>query len=404
MNENILDTIDLQKLGERLQRARKRQGLTQAAAAGIIGVARTTMTAIEQGERRIKASELIQLAEAYGRTVSEFVSGRPHIEPAHVQFRSTTTVTPEDEALIAQSIDLLLDLCTNYVELEQITDTPMARNYPPVYHYKELGFSTDQAAEGLAITERNRLGLGDGPVPILRDLLEKDVGLRIFYLPLRPSGRFSEIYFFEPNLGGCIAINALQEREKGRCRWSLAHAYAHFLAHRTKVTVSFQDQYQRKPESERFADSFATYFLMPTNGITQRFNALYQAQGQVTPADLVKFAHYYGVSFQALLLRLENMRLIPSGVWEKLMERGFSVKEAREKLGLEPLPEPTGMLPPRYVKLAMAAYHRAELSEGELADFLHTDRLEARRMAMAPEWQSQTDETIDQDLRELVKH
>lgn len=402
MNENILDTIDLQKLGERLQRARKRQGLTQAAAARIIGVARTTMTAIEKGERRIKASELIQLAEAYGRSVSEFVSGRPYIEPGHVQFRSTPAITPEDEARIAEAIDWLLDLCTNYVELERLTNTPLARSYPPVYHYKELGLSTDQAAEGLAITERHRLGLGDGPVPILRDLLEKDVGLRIFYLPLRPSSRFSEIYFFEPTLGGCIAINALHEGEKGRCRWSLAHAYAHFLAHRTKVTVSFQDQYQqRKPESERFADSFATYFLMPTSGITQRFNALYQAQGQVTPADLIKFAHYYGVSFQALLLRLESMRLIPSGVWEKLMERGFSVKEAREKLGLEPLPEPTDMLPRRYVKLAMVAYHRVELSEGELADILHTDRLEARRMA--PEWQSQTDETIDQDLRELVK-
>lgn len=398
MLENILDTLDLPELGQRLQQARKRQGLTQEAAAKIINVARTTLTAIENGERRVKASELLKLADAYQRELSDFVRDRPEIGEFQVQFRSALSKTPDDEARVVESIELLQELCQNYLELEQMTSKPFVQNYPPLYRY--IGRSTEQAAEGLAMAERNRLGLGDAPIPILRDILEQNVGLRIFYFPIQPSSKFSEIYIYEPTLGGCIAINNRHTKE--RCRLSLAHAYAHFLAHRSKPTVSQADEYQRKPESERFADSFAQYFLMPTNGITQRFNALYQAQGKVTPADLVKFAHYYGVSFEAMLRRLEAMQLVPGGLWERLKTRGFKVKEAQQQLGLESIPESTEQFPKRYIELAVEAYDEGELSEGELAKYLKTDRLSARTIANNWLQQAEAIEAFDQDIMALV--
>lgn len=398
MLENILDTLDLPQLGQRLQQARKRQGLTQEAAAKIINVARTTLTAIENGDRRIKASELMKLADVYHREISDFVRGKPEVGEFQVQFHSALSKTPEDEARIAESIDLLQELCQNYLELEHLTNKRLVQNYPPIYRY--AGRSTEQAAEGLAMAERNRLGLGDAPIPILRDILEQNVGLRIFYFPIQPSSKFSEIYIYEPTLGGCIAINQLHKKE--RCSLSLAHAYAHFLAHRSKPTVSLADEYQRKPESERFADSFAQYFLMPTNGITQRFNVIYQVQGKVTPADLVKFAHYYGVSFETMLRRLEGMQLIPSGLWERLKARGFKVQEAQQKLGLESIPESTEQFPKRYIELAVEAYDQGELSEGELAKYLKTDLLTARTIANNHLQQAKAIEAFDQDIMALV--
>ena len=79
MESNILDSIDMRQIGKELQDARKHRGMTQEAAAEVLGVARTTITAIEKGERRIKAGELIKLARAYGRQVSDFVRQRPRI-------------------------------------------------------------------------------------------------------------------------------------------------------------------------------------------------------------------------------------------------------------------------------------------------------------------------------------
>src|SRR6266851_5410926 len=60
MDQSVLDTIDPRVLGDDLQKARKRRGLTQEDAAKIIETARTTLVAIEKGERRIKPGELIK--------------------------------------------------------------------------------------------------------------------------------------------------------------------------------------------------------------------------------------------------------------------------------------------------------------------------------------------------------
>ena len=66
MTTNILDNLDLQKLGKSLREAREKCGMTQAEAAEVINVARTTLvtmcfalglTTYEQGQRRLKPTE-----------------------------------------------------------------------------------------------------------------------------------------------------------------------------------------------------------------------------------------------------------------------------------------------------------------------------------------------------------
>jgi len=170
----------------------------------------------------------------------------------------------------------------DYLELEEIMEAPLVRKYSPVYAV--AGLPLAQAAESVALEERNRLGLGDGPVPILRYLLEQDVGVRLFYLSL-PSG-FSELYVYDEALGACMAINSQHPEE--RRRWSAAHGYLHLLVHRYKAEVAVEYGYRRQPESERLADAFARYFLMPTGGLTRRFNDILRTQGKATPAGLCR--------------------------------------------------------------------------------------------------------------------
>ena len=65
MQQHVLETIDPRGLGQRLQEARKARGITQQDVADSLSVARTTITALEKGERRIRPDELIQLAKLY---------------------------------------------------------------------------------------------------------------------------------------------------------------------------------------------------------------------------------------------------------------------------------------------------------------------------------------------------
>ncbi|MEH2159100.1 ImmA/IrrE family metallo-endopeptidase [Nostoc sp.] len=397
MATNILDNIDLRTLGELLQQARKKCGMTQADAAKVIDAVRTTMIAIEKGERRLKANELIKLARAYGRSVSDFVRPRPVVQPFEVQFRAVYQRSQEQQAEIEPFILHLEELCQNYLELEKIMDSPIPRNYPLEYQVTDMPIKS--AAESIAVAERQRLGLGDAPIPQLRDILEQDVGLRIFYLPMPQ--KYSEVYSYNEQVGGCMAINANHPEE--RRRWSMAHGYLHFLVHRQKPEFHFDGQYQRFPESEQLAETLPKYFLMPTSGLLKRFNDMYRTHGKFTPTNLFTLAHYYGVSVEALVYRLEEMELLPSGTWDKLRDRGLKVRKVQEELGLEQIPQRIDMMPLHYQHLAIEALDQGLITEGRFADFLCVDRLKARRIAEALREHSSgmMEEDTDFDLRQM---
>ncbi|WP_017304274.1 XRE family transcriptional regulator [Spirulina subsalsa] len=387
---NILDNIDLRQLGERLQQARKRCGMTQLDAAQIIEAGRTTIVAIEKGDRRLKPEELIKLARAYGQSVSDFVRPRPVVESFDVQFRAAFRRTQEDEAEIQPVIAKFQQFCENYLELEQIMTSPLPRNYPS--EYQTSGRLVELSAEAIATQERQRLGLGDRPLSSLRDILEQEVGLRIFYLPM--PGKYSEIYSYNDLMGGCLAINVYHPPE--RQHWSLAHGYLHFLAHRHTAVVDREEQYQKLPESvretlrsKRLAEAFAKYFLMPTSSLLKQFNDRCRAnEGKFTPTDLFSLAHYYGVSVQGLTYRLEEMKLLPSGTWDNLFvkrceakERGLKVRKMQQELGLQPDQQRREITPIHYQHLAIEALDQGKITEGQFSRFLGVDRLEARRIA-----------------------
>src|SRR5215218_3358126 len=90
--------LDPVHLGERLAEARRDRGLTQQDAADAISVARTTITAIEKGMRKPRASELARLLLLYGRSVSEFARpmGNAESPPFLVQFRESNKSSATD--------------------------------------------------------------------------------------------------------------------------------------------------------------------------------------------------------------------------------------------------------------------------------------------------------------------
>lgn len=79
----------------------------------------------------------------------------------------------------------------------------------------------------------------------------------------------------------------------------------------------------------------------------------------------------------------EELDLIPQGTWERLRQQGFRVGEARELLDLPERRSTDRLLPTRYLYLAAEAFRDGDPSEGQLARFLRTHRVEARRSVSA---------------------
>jgi Zn-dependent peptidase ImmA (M78 family)/transcriptional regulator with XRE-family HTH domain len=381
MENDILAQIDPRTLGNELKRARKQQKMRQEDAAQILKVARTTITAIEGGERRIRPDELIKLARAYNRPVSDFIRQKPVMEPfSNVQFRAPTKKNLVEEEEIEVSISFMEDLCRNYLELEQIVGGNLKKEYPPIYQH--IGISLEAEAEALAQKERERLGFGNAPISNIRDVLELEVGIRIFYWPLKPN-RLSAMYYYGDEVGACIIINSNMPEE--RCRWSLAHEYCHFLVDRYQPSIQFVEGYDRTPKSEKFADEFAKFFLLPSSKLLDIVSDI-KKQGKIRTSDILILANRFGVSLHAIFLRLEGLGLLKSGSWDKFSRSDFKVRENQQLLGLEGIVGRRDPFPLHYRRLLIEAYDEGLISETSLARYLykHTDLLAAREEMNSP--------------------
>lgn len=360
-------------LAARLRAARESRGLTQAQAASELGVSRPLLIAIEKGTREASPEEIVRLAEIYGRPVGELLRSAPPPTAIGARFRAalaTATVPGELSGAVSQ----LEKQADNYIDLLRRACTDAPGRYPSARSISHL--DPWQAGEDMATEERNRLGIGDGPIRQLREVLEIEVGLRVFLLPLPP--QIAGLFVYVDELGGCIGVNISHPSE--RRHWTMAHEYAHYLATRDRAEITPVSRRRQPPETERFADAFAASFLMPRSGLSRRFHELKRSkEGKATPATLVQLAHAYGVSVQALTLRLEDLRLIEQGTWDRLLDNDFQPRAAARLLGLGPAERSAEALPLHYRLLAVQLYADGEITEPQLARYLGTDIVGARR-------------------------
>lgn len=371
-----LDQLDPKVIGQRLADARKARDVTQEDAAVHLGCSRPTLIAIEKGTRAAKPEEIVALAALYGRKVHEIVRPGEPLSDLQPHLRTVAQEMKADGAEVSQAISALQKFAEDYNRLERMLNVTLRQNYPePV----KLGTRVDVVAlaEDEAVKERQRLGLGDQPVIHVRSLLEVEVGLRIVYedLPSRIAGMFA----YSSEFGGVVAVNRKHPAERRRA--TLLHEYGHLITDRFKPGIDYLSFPGRKPANERFAESFSMAFLMPATSVRRRFNQIVNDRGDFQIADLCRLSHFYFVSVEAMTIRLESLGLIPKGVREYLKESRFEVHRASGMLELQRHPEPDGRFPDRYVYLAVQAFDRGEISEGELASFLRCDRVTAREIA-----------------------
>jgi len=360
-------------LAARLRAARESRGLTQAQAASELGVSRPLLIAIEKGTREASPEEIVRLAEIYGKPVSELLRSAPPPIAIGARFRAALASALDADEL-SDVVSELEHQADNYIDLLRRAGTEAPGRYPPVRSITHL--DPGQAGEDLATGERNRLGLGDGPIRQLREVLEIEVGLRVFLLPL--PRQVAGLFVYVDELGGCIGVNISHPSELRH--WTMAHEYAHYLATRDRAEVTPVSHRRQPPETERFADAFAANFLMPRSGLSRRFHELKRSgERKVTPTTLVQLAHAYGVSVQALTLRLEDLRLIAPGTWDRLLDNDFQPRAAARLLGLANAERSAEALPLHYRLLAVQLYADGEITEPQLARYLGTDIVGARR-------------------------
>lgn len=387
----ITERLGDAEIGERLRLAREGAKITQAQAADVIGAARTTIVAIEQGKRRIQMEELQKLATVYGTSANAILRR----EAVHLdlvpRFRKLEDSKDDD---VERATHLLNNLVRSEVELENALGVSRARNYPP--ERPLLPGDVRSQAEQDAQELRDWLGLRAGPVADVVSLLDLQLGIRVYVRPLE--GKVSGLFAYDEAAGACILLNANHPYE--RLTQTGVHELAHVVSTRRQPEVLTEEERFASRE-ERYANIFQRNFITPGRAVRQRFAEITAGQSHLTRRHIILLAHAFGVSREAIVRRLEELRLAREGTWDWFQEHGgITDAQVREVIGdLPARPEISvmarGLVPPRLALLAREAWKKELYSEGQLARMLELDRHGIREVLDGAELEeSEADERI----------
>lgn len=361
------------ELGERLRSARETANLTQDVAAKAAGLSRTTLVAIEKGHRAAKLMELQDLCRSYGVSVNSILRR----ESVHVdlvpRFR---TLAETGEPCIDTAAKMLNDLVKAEVELENILGVQKTYNYPA--EKSILAGDVRQQAEQDALNLRNWLGLGGGPIRDLYVILELQLGIRVYTRKL--DGKVSGLFAYDDAVGACMLINSTHRRDRRNQTGS--HELGHFIATRRRPEI-YQDAMYDNSREERYANAFARAFMTPTRTVMEKFKEVTIGSSHLTRRHIILLANFFSVSRQAMVMRLEELGLTKKGTWDWFQDNGgITDEQVRQVLGEDgnEFPAVQPQQSSRLYLLAIEAWKRDLLSEGQMSDLLKLSREMVREL------------------------
>src|SRR6185437_7584243 len=138
-------------------------------------------------------------------------------------------------------------------------------------------------------------------------------------------------------LGPCILLNANHPRER-RAK-SAAHEIGHFISTRRTAEVLHSDESENSRE-ERYANAFGRSFLTPARGVSQKFEEVTAGSERLSRRHIIVLAHFFGVSREAIVRRLEELSLIKPDTWDWFQTNGgITDDQVRQVLGDLSMPD-----------------------------------------------------------------
>ncbi len=339
-------------IGERIASLRGARGLTQSEVASALGLEhKQVVSALEKGDRALKAVELGHLAELFHVSPLVILGLAPLTPAPFVLWRQ-----PANDAARHDDEARFIERCRRYAFVERLArlePATLALRYelnPRQTTFEDVAEWAEQA--------RKALGVGDMPAASLQQVLEQRHGLKIFVTELKGGSGAT----FRGEFGDAMVVNAGEA--PGRRAFSIAHELFHLLTWDSSTAAP----YERKPEAsartEKLAENFAAAFLLPRDTVTQTVPGGKPADWTVM--QWVELARRCGVSVPALAWRLVNLAKLQRQQAEKII-----ADPSRRDAGAQPAQDGRE-LPDRFVTLAFRAFLEEEITVGKLAELLET--------------------------------
>jgi len=349
----------------RLTQAREAAGLSLADATRKLNFKHyQILSSIEKGTRNVNANELISMARLYGRSLDYFFEAKVPSEPVLLWRRTAGSDIRNEQ----QQFLVFLE---NYSRLENLLG--LKRRWKKILtnldrdDFAENGFET---SETLGTDIHRRLDLGSRPACNLLNILENTLRFKVIHLGLGDGLYGASIV--DSALGVGVLINA--NDAPWRRNFDLAHELFHIVTWNIFSHEEIGDG-SRKTKPEQYADSFAASLLLPKEHLLAALKEIAVNQ-ELKLVDIIELAKEFGVSSEAVLWRLVNLKKIKKSQVEKILSdsefRNLD-RDLRRGLYVEQQPE---KFPHRYVSLACRCLMEGKISRGLFAEYLEINRSE----------------------------
>jgi Zn-dependent peptidase ImmA (M78 family)/transcriptional regulator with XRE-family HTH domain len=352
-------------LDKRIVSAREAAGFSITEAAQKLGFKNyQTLSAIEKGGRKVNAHELIMMARLYGRSLDYFLDS--DIAPDSIPLWRKTKQTD-----VNQVQRQFLSFLENYSNLEHLLG--LKRRWKDVQkNYDRDDFSADGfgQADKLGAEIHSYLDLGSRPSSNLINVLENKLRFKILHLPLGDGVSGASVV--DNTLGVGILINA--KDVPCRRNFDLAHELFHVITWNVFSPEEIGNG-QKRTRPEQYADIFASSLLLPEAHLLDILKEKV-TDNKVRLIDIIELAKDFGVSTEAILWRLVNLKVLKKSQAQKFLDNpDFHNVDRNMRRSLYDRDRPS-QFPSRFISLACRCLMEGKISRGTFAEYLEIDRAE----------------------------
>ena len=352
-------------LEKRIMAARRAAGFSISEAAQKLGFKNyQTLSAIEKGARKINAHELITIARLYGRSLDYFLESDVAPDPVPLWRK-----TAETDANRVQR--RFLSFLEKYTNLEHLLG--LKRKWKDIQkNYDRDDFSVDgfERADKLGAEIHNFLDLGSRPSSNLLYVLENKLRFKILHMTLEDG--ISGASIVDNTLGVGMLINA--EDVPWRRNFDLAHELFHVITWNVFSPKEIGNG-QKKTRPEQYADIFASSLLLPEAHLLDTLKETI-TDNEVRIIDIIEVAKDFGVSTEAVLWRLVNLKILKKVQAQKVLDNPeFRDLDHNMRRKLYNKDRPS-KFPSRFISLACRCLMEGKILRGSFAKYLEIDRAE----------------------------
>jgi len=218
-------------------------------------------------------------------------------------------------------------------------------------------------AETRAIKSRNEFGLSNTESINIFEVLKYNGEISIIKMPIE-----SDLYGLFIKKGNAQAILINTNNSLGRQYFSAAHEYYHL-----KYEVNLNDDNE---ELEKEADTYASYFLMPREGLNYHLKKRLTNKGKDTIdiSDCLYLENYFKISHHALVIRLKIDNHIGNNKFEQLLD--VNIRKEANKYGYSLdlytpiIQEKDILIESDYAELAEIALDKEKISKSRYFEYL----------------------------------